>query len=132
MPQVGRPKKPLAERALTNARIRLPENVVMLAPQPVPQPPVDQPGVEGWSPSGADLVGLDQVEKRFVSEFVQVHVLNHREGIILLAAARCRGNAARWHRRAKKTGPDQARYARLALSFEKQFSVLIGQLKVTP
>jgi hypothetical protein len=52
-----------------------------------------------------------------------MHVMNLQEGTILLAAARGRDAADRWHGRARKPGPTQARFSRLALQYERQFAL---------
>jgi hypothetical protein len=105
----------------------LPENVL---PMPTLESASGQGGDEGWRPSRADLRALGRAGKTFVSTWVQVHVMNLREGVVLLAAARCRDNADRWHRKARAKGPMQARFSRLALGYEKQFASLLAQLKV--
>jgi hypothetical protein len=84
-----------------------------------------------WSPSGAELQSLGRKGKTFVKQWVHVHVCSLREGVVVLAAARALDAADRWDKRSRKAGPSQARFSRLALGFEKQFTTLLLQLKVT-
>jgi hypothetical protein len=105
----------------------LPENVIAM---PTPTT-LGQGGIEGWSPSRADLSTLGQKGKGFVKQWVDVHVCNLREGVIVMAAARALDEAARWTKRSHGKGPHQARSARLALGFEKQHTALVSQLRVT-
>ena len=67
-----------------------------------------------------------------MSQWVEMHVMSLQEGVILLAAARCRDAADRWHQRARAKGPAQARHSRLALQYERQFALLLGRLRVRP
>jgi hypothetical protein len=107
----------------------LPQNVVAMTPPLMTSQ--DQVVEEGWSPSRADLQSLGRVGKSLVSAWREVHILNLREGMILMAAARCRDAAALWHRRSRAKGPTQPRFARLALAFEKECASLLAGLKVT-
>ena len=131
-PNSGPKPRSLQERALRNARLprqdgQLPENVFsMPTPAPPPQTGID----EGWQPPRADLQKLRRAGKTLVTQYVEAHVLSLQEGVILLAAARCRDAADRWHARARAKGPAQARYSRLALQYERQFALLLGQLRV--
>ena len=110
---------------MTNARVRAPENVVAMPPAAPTTPDA------GWSPAAADLRSLGSKGKKFVREWNDVHVCSLREGIIVMAAARALDEADRWHRKSRVNGKQQSKHARLALLFEKQFSALLSQLRVT-
>jgi hypothetical protein len=105
----------------------LPQNVLAM---PTPTTAQGPAGIEGWSPSRSDLLSLGPKGKTFVKQWVEAHVCSVREGVVVLAAARALDAADRWDRRSRRAGPAQARFSRLALSFEKQFSALVGQLRV--
>ena len=134
-PGSGRKPRPMRERALFNARIQrptddpLPANVL---PMSLPSPPPQQRIDDGCRPSAADLVGFSPKTRRFVATWMDTHVLNLQELTVFLSAARCRDNADRWHKRARGKGPQAARFARLALGYERQFALLLGQLRVKP
>ena len=85
-----------------------PENVVTM--------PQGQVQVEGWAPSHADLSSLGQKGKRFVTQWIDMHVCSLREGTILMSAAQALDESERWHKRSRAKGPHQARFARLALA----------------
>lgn len=130
-PNTGPKPRSLASRALTNARIQLPDGENVFAMPPLPTPP--QAGVDdGWRPSAADLRKLGRTGKTLVLRWVDAHVMTLAEGTILLAAARCRDQADRWHARARGKGTAQARHSRLALQYERQFAILLSQLRVRP
>ena len=101
-------------------------------PRPDIVPAIPPGPAADWQPSKRDLQDLGRIGRAFVKEVLADNELSGTEGAILLAAARARDNAARWHvrSRAKGSGTLQARYARLALSFEKQHASLLAQLKV--
>jgi len=122
----GRKPKSIAARALHNIAFRPPNVLTMPAPESLPGAGLD----EGWSPSRQDLFGLYRGGMALVSQWREAHVMNLQEGTILLAAARCRDAADRWHKRARAKGPAQARFCRLALQYERQFALLLGQLRV--
>jgi hypothetical protein len=125
----------MRERALFNARIQrptddpLPANVL---PMSLSVPPPQQGIDDGCRPSAADLAGFSPKTRRFIATWMDTHVLNLQELTVFLSAARCRDNADRWHKRARSKGPQAARFARLALGYEKQFASLLGQLRVKP
>ena len=134
-PNSGPKPRSLHSRSMTNARIQRPtddplrDNVfAMPPPAPPPQTGLD----EGWQPSAADLRSLGRKGKALTMQWIDMHVMTLQEGVILLAAARCRDAADRWHARARAKGPAQARFSRLALQYERQFALLLGQLRVRP
>jgi hypothetical protein len=121
----------LHSRALTNVRIARPEHVVPLLPASSQAAAGSQTQPGDWKPTPADLRGLSRKNKTFVADWLAVHVLSMREGIVLLGAARAFDEADRWRRRSRKRGDHQARDAKIALSFERMAATLLLQLRVT-
>src|SRR6185436_704830 len=97
----GPKPRPLHERALTNPRVSLPENVIAMTQ---PTPSQGGSGDLGWSPTRAELRSVLPKGRTFVRQWVDVHVCSHREGVIVLAAGRALAEADRWHRRSRAKG----------------------------
>lgn len=131
--QAGRSGRPalgvehhLRARTFRRDRHGPPPNVVELVPTTTP----GQGAVGEWTPAPEDLDRLGRMGKAFVMAWLAVHVCSVREGEVVLAAARARDAAHRWERRSRRVGPEQARFSRLALGFERQFTNLLATLKV--